>query len=78
MQDWQKDCSQQEDWWLILQAHGKLSLKGVLLLSEATFVSANFTSAFAQIGKTLQVLCVGNVLLETGVEETRTSFAGAT
>ena len=56
----------------------KLSLKGVLLLSEATFVSAKFTSAFAQIGKTLQILCVGNVLLETGVEETGTSFAGAT
>ena len=43
----------------------KKSLKGVLLLSKATFVSARFTSAFAQIGKTLQGLCVGIVLSDT-------------
>ena len=55
----------------------KLSLKEVLL-SEATFVSARFTSAFVQIGKTLQYLCVGIVLADTKrVEEAGTIFAGA-
>ena len=43
----------------------KISLKGVLPFSKATFVSARFTSAFAHIGKTLQGLCVGIVLSDT-------------
>ena len=57
----------------------KPGLKGVFLPSKATFVSARFTPALAQIGKTLQVLSVCVVLSDTkGVEETGTPFAGAT